>query len=129
MPIGDLAQLIASAHVAVVPNRDAPFTGGIVPTKLFEYAGCGVPVIASRTAAIESHFSDAVELVEPGNVDELATTLIRLRFDSTRRAQLAQATDSIKKRYDWTRMGTEYVETVERLIARRRPAGGRAGAT
>ena len=117
--IPDLSDLIRSADIGLAPYRKDVFTDGIVPTKLMEYAALGMPAIAARTTANETYFQDTmVEFFTPGDADNLARCILTLHSDRKRLAQLAQGADKFNQRYNWTRIGAEYVALVERLGSR-----------
>jgi glycosyltransferase involved in cell wall biosynthesis len=112
----ELPQLISRADLGIVPYRDGVFTGGILPTKLMEYAALGLPAIAARTAAIEAYFNDTmVEFFEPGDADDLARCIRTLYTNAERLAELAQGSKKFTQRYNWAKIGAEYVALVERL--------------
>jgi glycosyltransferase involved in cell wall biosynthesis len=115
-PAEELPAIILQADAGIVPYRDDPFTDGLLPTKLMEYAALGLPAIAARTTAITRYFQGTmVELFTPGSVEDLARALKDIYADRTRLAVLAQRADSFNNTYNWTRIGSEYVDLVERL--------------
>lgn len=118
-PAEELPEIIRAADVGIVPYRNDVFTDGLLPTKLMEYAALGLPAIASRTTAIEGYFSDTmVEFFEPGDVGDLAHC-IRVLYDNPERlAALAQGGKKFNQRYNWSKIGAEYVALVERLNRR-----------
>lgn len=84
VPAAELAELRATASVALAPSRAAE-TFGLAAA---EAMAAGVPVIASRIGALEELVGDAGELVAPGDVEALAAALGRTddRTDAARRA-------------------------------------------
>jgi glycosyltransferase involved in cell wall biosynthesis len=119
VPEVQLADVIASADVAVVPYRNDVFTDGIVPTKLMEYAAVGVPCVAARTSAIEAYFGDAmVQLFTPGDAEDLARCIRELWLRPGRREELAARGRRFTERFNWTRIGGDYVELVRSLPSR-----------
>ena len=119
MPISDLPSLIAVADVGVVPYRRGVFTDGILPTKLMEYISLNMPVIASRTPAIDTYFDETmVEFFEPESIDGLADCIVRLHTDETRRQQLVQGGQTFRQRHSWEMISTDYVTLVKRLAAK-----------
>lgn len=112
----DLPGMILSCHLGVVPIRRDAFTDVALPTKLMEYAVLGLPAIAARTAANQLYFSDTnTEFFEPGDVDDLARCVLMLYHNPERLAELARGCQKFNQRYNWTRIGAEYVALVERL--------------
>jgi glycosyltransferase involved in cell wall biosynthesis len=118
IPAEDLPAVIASADVGVVPYRDDIFTDGLVPTKLLEYAVMGLPVVASRTSAIEELVGDSfVEYFSPGDIDDLSTRLTHLYGQPQRRETLARATADFNGRVNWADHSKEYVDLISSLAA------------
>lgn len=118
MPVEELPKLIMSADVGLAPYRTDVFTDGIVPTKLMEYAALGMPAIASRTSAVQAYFQDTmVEFFTPGDVDDLAHCLLTIYHDRGRLAELARGAGVFNQRYNWEKLGNEYVDLIDRLNA------------
>lgn len=114
--VADLPALISTADVGVVPYRRDIFTDGILPTKLMEYTALGIPVIAARTPIIEEYFDETmVEFFTPGNVDELATSILRLYQDQSRRLALVQNANKFNEEYNWAKLSKDYVALLECL--------------
>jgi glycosyltransferase involved in cell wall biosynthesis len=112
----ELPDIILSCDLGVVPYRDDVFTDGLLPTKLMEYAALGMPAIASRTTAIQAYFSDAnTEFFEPGNVNDLVQKIRYLHNDPVRLAELSRGSQKFNERYNWSKVGAEYVELAERV--------------
>jgi len=119
VPVEDLPAIILESDAGIVPYRDDPFTDGLLPTKLMEYAALAMPAIAARTTAIERTFGGTmVELFEPGSVDDLARQMLRLYHDRDRLCELAAGADRFNREYNWTRVGNAYVALVKRLGGR-----------
>jgi glycosyltransferase involved in cell wall biosynthesis len=112
----ELPGVIRSADLGVVPYRNDVFTDGLLPTKLMEYAALGLPAIAARTTAIEAYFKDTmVGFFEPGDVDDLVRCIRMLYKNPERLAELAQGCQKFNQRYNWSKIGAEYVALVEHL--------------
>jgi len=112
----ELPGIIRTADLGIVPYRNDVFTDGLLPTKLMEYAALGVPAIAARTTAIQAYFGDTMaEFFEPGNVDDLARCIRMLYNNPARLRELAQGCEKFNQRYNWAKVGAEYVALIERL--------------
>lgn len=116
MPIADLPKLIGKAHVGLVPYRQDIFTDGILPTKMMEYVAVGIPMVAARTAAISAYFDEnMVRYFTPGDVNDLANSILSLYLNQDLIKQLPINADQFSQRYNWKQMAGFYVESVERL--------------
>jgi glycosyltransferase involved in cell wall biosynthesis len=64
-----------------------------MPISIIEAMQWGVPVIATRVAAIPDMIEDGVSglLIHPGKPDEIASAVLRVRRDSTLRQQLSRS--------------------------------------
>ena len=88
---------------ATVPNPDgSEFFGS--PTKLFEYMAMGKAIICSDMAQMSEILEQGktAYMVEPGNIDELATSMKELVDDSELRRRLGNsARDAVIQKYTW----------------------------
>ena len=81
-----------------------------------EYAALGLPAIASRTTAIQAYFTDTnTEFFEPGNVDDLVRRIRYLYDNPARLVELSQGSQKFNQRYNWTKVGADYVDLVQKL--------------
>ncbi|ATG50372.1 glycosyltransferase [Brachybacterium vulturis] len=85
----------------------APYPAGehyFSPLKVYEYLAAGLPTVASAIGTIPALLGHGTlgVLVEPGDVQDLATALDELAADPGRRAHLAvRARDSAVAEHDW----------------------------
>jgi glycosyltransferase involved in cell wall biosynthesis len=96
----DACDILVSPHVPLAEGNE--FFGS--PTKLFEYMAMGKAIVASRLGQISEvidHEKTGL-LVEPGNVDELATAILRLAESPALRQQLGEkARQKARESYTW----------------------------
>jgi glycosyltransferase involved in cell wall biosynthesis len=119
----DLAEMIAEADIGVVPNRNDVFTDGILPTKLMEYAGLGVPAVVARSSATADYFDETmVRYVEPGDVAAMADAIVDLAMDPDGRRGMAVRAQSFTESHPWSAEAARYVSMIEDLAARGRRA-------
>lgn len=113
LPTEQLPCLLRQADLAVVPYRSGLFTGGILPTKLMEYAALGIPAIAARTPAISAYFDDdSVRFFAPDDVDDLANCILSLYRNRDQLAVLGRNIARFSERFNWATIGREYVALV-----------------
>jgi glycosyltransferase involved in cell wall biosynthesis len=110
----DLAELIASAEIAVVPSL---YEGFSLPA--VEHMASGTPLIASRTGALPEVVGDAAMLVTPGDPEELAAALRLLHDSPAERERLsAAALHRVQERFTWAAVARATVTEYRQAIAR-----------
>ena len=115
-----LAELVASAEIAVVPSL---YEGFSLPA--VEHMASGTPLVASRTGALPEVTGDAAALVTPGDPEELCAALRMLHDSPAERDRLSRAAlDRVAERFAWTAVARATVAEYRRAIA----ASGRASA-
>jgi glycosyltransferase involved in cell wall biosynthesis len=118
----DLAALLASAEIAVVPSL---YEGFSLPA--VEHMASGTPLVASRTGALPEVVGDAAVLVKPGDPEELSAALRDLLDSPAERARLsAAALERVAERFAWTAVAKATVAQYRQAIAAR--AGERTAA-
>ena len=115
----ELAELLASASIAVVPSL---YEGFSLPA--VEHMASGTPLVASRTGALPEVTGEAAVLVEPGNPDELAAALRRLCDSQAERERLgAAALRRVQERFAWPAVARATVAQYHAAIGAARGAG------
>ena len=85
----------------------APFRGDrgeTSPVKIFDYLGCGKPVIASAIPSVSATFGQeaGVALVPPDDPEALAQAVLALLHDPERRARMAtMGRQFVEQRFSW----------------------------
>jgi glycogen synthase len=100
----DLAALMAVADVVVVPSRYEPF--GLVA---LEAMAAGTCVVVTRTGGLAETVQDDVtgRVVDVGDVDGLAATLVELLADLAARDRLASAGQNAARQRGWSRVAEQ----------------------
>ena len=97
LPEAELATLLASAEIAVVPSL---YEGFSLPA--VEHMASGTPLVASRAGALPEVTGDAAELVTPGDAEELAAALRRLHDSPRERDRLSRlAWQRVQAQFAW----------------------------
>ena len=121
-----LAQLVASAEIAVVPSL---YEGFSLPS--VEHMASGTPLVASRTGALPEVTGDAALLVAPGDPEELCAALRLLHDSPAERERLSEAALArVAERFAWPAVaGATVAEYRQAIAARGRvPAAAEAAA-
>jgi glycosyltransferase involved in cell wall biosynthesis len=115
LPDPALAELFASAEVAVVPSL---YEGFSIPA--IEAMACATPLVASRGGALPEVVGDCGVLVEPGNPSDLAGALGSLLDDATRRTALGAAgRRRVQERFTWRAMAAQTAAVYADVVQQR----------
>ncbi len=109
----ELAELVASAEIAVVPSL---YEGFSLPA--VEHMASGTPLVASRTGALPEVTGDAALLVTPGDAEELCAALRLLHDSPAERERLSQAALArVAERFAWQAVARATVAEYRQAIA------------
>jgi glycosyltransferase involved in cell wall biosynthesis len=92
----EIGDWYARARIFAFPSMDEGFGMPVL-----EAMAAGLPVIAGNRSALPEVCGDAAELIDPRNEDELASALLRLATDETRRAELVDLGFRRAKEFRW----------------------------
>ena len=108
-----LAKLVASAEIAVVPSL---YEGFSLPA--VEHMASGTPLVASRTGALPEVTGDAAMLVTPGDAEELCAALRTLHDSQAERQRLSEAgLARVAERFAWSAVAKTTVAQYRLAIA------------
>jgi glycosyltransferase involved in cell wall biosynthesis len=116
VPIEQVAKIMSSVDLGVVPKRKDSFGNEAFSTKIMEFMAMNVPVVASRTRIDEYYFNERlVQFFEPGNAIDLADRIFELMQDPDRRHELCRNSAAFIAENNWSVKKDEYFVLVSRL--------------
>ena len=117
LPVEQIAEVMASADIAVVPKRISDgFGDEAASTKIWEFMALGVPVVAARTRVEQCLLGDSlVYYFEPENEAELAAAVVTLRNCPEKRRILAANARAYIESGAWEATMATYLEVVDAL--------------
>jgi glycosyltransferase involved in cell wall biosynthesis len=114
----EVAQIMATIDLGVVPKRSDSFGNEAFSTKILEFMAMGVPVLAARTRVDEFYFKeDLLQFFESGRSEDLAAKILYLLRNPSRRAAMVEAGNEFIARNNWDVRKQEYLGLVDRLTA------------
>lgn len=117
VPKRDVAAYWSVLDVTIIHLSRTELFGSVIPSKLFEAMGMGIPVlhgVAGESAGIVR--SEGVgEVFEAENAPELVDKLIALRNDPGRRATMRENCSAGARKYDRTGLARKMSASLERL--------------
>lgn len=115
----EIRELLYDMDVGVVPYLSDLFMELALSTKSFEYVAMGLPVVASRVAAMTSLFSDeAVRFFTPGDAGDLAAQIAYFCDDPTARRRYPDQADLEYAQIAWPVMEERYVRLMTDVARR-----------
>jgi len=123
--IHEIAEVMASADLGVVPKRADSFGDEAYSTKIMEFMAVGVPVVVANTRIDKYYFNDAVvRFFESGNEDALADAMYAVLSDPDLRCQMIRNAVDYVATHCWNSRKHEYLALVDALCTRRRAMHG-----
>ncbi|RTL57981.1 MAG: glycosyltransferase family 1 protein [Rhodocyclaceae bacterium] len=123
-PHADIPPLVATMDIAILLNSNAYGS----PMKIFEYMGMGKAVIAPSVGPVVEVLKDGDTglLIEPGNVTQMASQIVRLATDPELRSHLGKAGRAyVSANHTWRQNALKILDIQPRLaMARARLAEG-----
>jgi len=118
VPMEQVAQIMSTIDLGVVPKRADSFGNEAFSTKIMEFMAMGVPVLAARTRVDEFYFNeDLLQFFESGKADDLAARILYLMQNPARRAAMVEASNAFIALNNWDVKKQEYFGLVDRLTA------------
>lgn len=112
VPDEDLPALYSSAAVFAYPSIYEGF--GLPP---LEAMACGAPVITSNTSSLPEVVGDAGITVDPYDVKELSSSIIRVLSDSDLRNSMREKGLKQAARFNWENTAKQTLEVYQKVLA------------
>src|SRR6266404_859585 len=112
----EIAQLMETASLGVVPKRKDGFGNEAFSTKIMEFTAMGVPVVVPDTDIDRYYYDDSVvRFFRAGDAEDLARAMLELIESPQKREALVDNASRFIEENDWNAKQHEYLELVERL--------------
>lgn len=117
-PVDAVVDFIAQGDVGIMPYLSDGFMDLVLPTKAYEFALMGRPMIASNLPGIRSLFRPtSILLCEPSSVESFADAIIELYRSPGKRAELARGAEQDNMNHRWELMADRYRQLLASLAA------------
>jgi glycosyltransferase involved in cell wall biosynthesis len=112
----EIAQIMETANLGIVPKRKDNFGNEAFSTKILEFMAMGVPVVVADTMIDKFYFDDStVKFFRSGETDDLARCMIEMIENPVERQRQVQNANRFVETVDWNAKQHEYLELIDRL--------------
>jgi glycosyltransferase involved in cell wall biosynthesis len=117
LPLTEMASVMASANLGVVPKRAEGFGNEAFSTKTLEFMASGVPVIVSKTQVDSYYFDETVVRFFRSSDDaDLARVLLEVYAERGHHDAWIHAAHELAIRFSWQERGADYRQIVDHLV-------------
>jgi glycosyltransferase involved in cell wall biosynthesis len=114
LPLSEIAGVMGSADVGVVPKRADGFGNEAFSTKTLEFMASGVPVVLSRTRIDSYYFNDAlVRFFTSGQEADLARVMIEVYAHRAEHGEWIRRAREFAGRNSWQERAADYTAIVD----------------
>jgi glycosyltransferase involved in cell wall biosynthesis len=113
VPLSEALELIADAHVGVVPSEISAYTKLILPVKLTEYATLGIPAVATRLPLVETYFGAGTHMVDRPEPAEFAAGIVRFYREPSYREAVAVGAQVFAREHGWDRYSRALLDALK----------------
>lgn len=122
VPSDEIVDFVVRGDVGIIPYRRDGFAELVLPTKAYEFAWMGRPMIASDTQAIRSMFRPtSIALCDPDRPETFAASIVDLYEHAERRDQMVADAAEDYAAYRWENMAERYAQLLAHLGTRKKP--------
>jgi glycosyltransferase involved in cell wall biosynthesis len=122
IPYGKLKSYLSRAAVGLVPLQPTSQYSKVIPTKMFEYMACGLPIVASDLPPIRQFMGElnCGLLVDPADPQAHAEAILYL-LDHPDEAQRMgkNGRKAVEEKYNWESEGRKLLRLYEELLSAR----------
>lgn len=116
-PLVEIAAIIPTIDLGIVPNRRTPFTELNFPTRIFEYLALRKPVVTLHTCGVRDYFaSDELLFYDHDNAATLAAAIQRAHADPTGTRATVERGFQVYHRHRWSDERTRFVSIVTHTL-------------
>lgn len=118
LPLRQIAEVIESADIGVIPKRNDGFGDEAFSTKSLEFMMLGVPFVMADTTVDKYYFNpEVVTFFRSGDVQDLAGCTLRLMQSKELRDRQAERATAFVENYSWGRKRSHYLALIDSLAA------------
>jgi glycosyltransferase involved in cell wall biosynthesis len=120
LPLRQIAGVMETADLGIVPKRGDTFGDEAFSTKTLEFMSLGVPIIVAATTIDKYYFNDSlVRFFRCGDEDDLSKAMLELISNPELRRRLVQNGLEFAMQNDWEHNEYRYLDILDSLSTKR----------
>lgn len=107
-----------SSDICLIPLKNIELFKTFIPSKMFEIMSCGTPIVASLEgeAANILNASESALVVEPDNIDEIVTAIIKLKENKDLYNEMKESGPIfVEKNYSRKKLAKKYIDIISNI--------------
>ena len=118
LPLDQIAGVMASADLGLVPKRADSFGNEAFSTKILQFMTLGVPVLAADTMIDKYYFDESeIQFFQSGDEKDLARCMLLLIKNHELRENIAKHAEECAARYSWDNHKQRYLDLIDSLVS------------
>ena len=114
-PYERIPEFIAMADICLLPAHNNEIMRNIVPIKMYEYMGCGKPVIATRLPGIMREFGEGNGVIYVEKPEDVLKKAVELAEDRQKMRELGKKAAEYVQKYSWEAITNQFEELLKEL--------------
>jgi len=117
---GDMPRLWSLCDVSLVNLRNAPLFKTVIPSKIFESMGMGIPMVVSMPAGEATQIverSKSGVVVQPESSEEIAAAIVKLKEQQDLQSEFAANARSAASSYSREKLSMDALASFQRAVA------------
>lgn len=117
LSLDEIAKIIPTCDIGIIPNRLGPFTQINFPTRIFEYLHMKKPVIVPRTQGINDYFDEgSIFYFDAGSAEDLARVIFNIYANQAKVVEVVNKGYEIYQKYRWESQSKNLIKTYKEIL-------------
>ncbi len=117
--IEDVASVVASADIGVIPFRDNQLNQCKCPLRLFEFMACGLPIVATKVGEPAHVLKDGLGVLVAPDVKSISSGILSLLENPSLASMLGEKSRKrVEETFNWDKLGNRLAQFYEKVKTR-----------
>ena len=115
-PYEKVPEFVAASDICLLPAYNNDIMRDIVPIKMYEYAACGKPIIATRLPGILKEFGEDNNVIYVNRPEDVLPTAIRLSKDKENTKRMKLRASQFGLQHSWENITDQFEMALKQLL-------------